>query len=104
MAYRLRNAFDLIGPDWLDPPTRDTYDFEGRVAQAIPEERMWECLRTLLAERFALEAHRESRSLPVFVLTLGPGKPKLQPSAKTATKVRAGERYYEEVFEHFSMA
>jgi uncharacterized protein (TIGR03435 family) len=104
MAFRLRNAFDLAGPVWLDPPTSSTYDFEGRVTEPASEERMWECLRTLLTERFGLRAHRESRMLPVFVLSVGATPPKLRPSTRTATKLRAGEHHYEEIFEHFSMA
>jgi uncharacterized protein (TIGR03435 family) len=104
MAYRLRNAWDLVGPDWLDPPTLHTYDFEGRMDQPTSEERMWECLRTLLVERFGLEPRRESRPLPVYLLLRGPGPPKLAPSQKAETKVRSGEGYYEQIFEHVSMA
>ena len=104
MAYRLHNAYDLVGPQWLDPPTANIYDFEGRMAQPTSEERMWDCLRTLLAERFGLEARRESRLLPVFVLLRGAGEPKLSASQKSETKVRSGEHYYEQIFEHVSMA
>lgn len=105
LAWRLRNAYDLVGPDWLDPPTRDTYDFECRMAQPTPEEDMWAALRTLLVERFQLEARRETRMLPVYLLTVRPsGKPKLTPSAMQATKIRSGERTYEQIFEHVSMA
>jgi uncharacterized protein (TIGR03435 family) len=103
MAYRLRNAWDLVGPNWLDPPTLNTYDFEGRMSQPTSEERMWECLRTLLVERFGLEARRESRPLPVFLLLRGSGEPKLAQSQKSETKVRYGE-HYEQIFEHVSMA
>ena len=104
MAYRLHNAYDLVGPQWLDPPTLNTYDFEGRMAQPTSEERMWECLRTLLVDRFGVQARRESRMLPVFVLLGGAGEPKMAPSQKTETKVRSGEHYYEQIFEHVSMA
>jgi uncharacterized protein (TIGR03435 family) len=104
MAYRLRNAWDLVGPNWLDPPTLHTYDFEGRMAEPTSEAKMWECLRTLLVERFGLEARRESRPLPVYLLLRGSGEPKLTPSQKTETKVRSGEHYYEQIFEHVSMA
>jgi len=37
-------------------------------------------MQTLLAERFQLAAHWETRQLPVYALSIAPGKSKLKPS------------------------
>jgi uncharacterized protein (TIGR03435 family) len=42
------------------------------------EEEKNGMLHTMLAERFELQFHRETRETPVYVLTVASGKPKLQ--------------------------
>ena len=41
-------------------------------------------LQTLLAQRFSLKVHKDSKELPGFVLSAGSGKPKMKPAADTA--------------------
>ena len=81
-AYQVRR-FQLVGlPDWGDSG-KDVYDVaarfpEGRAPSLEIARRM---LQTLLAERFQLKLHRETRELPVYALVAGKGGPKLKPAA-----------------------
>ena len=54
------------GPDWMG---RDRFAIEARAQDpATTNDRLQRMLAALLAERFKLATHRETRDLPVFVL------------------------------------
>jgi uncharacterized protein (TIGR03435 family) len=71
------------GPAWIDS---ERYDIEGTPEGARDPERAWRMLQTLLADRFKLALHRETRELPVYILSAAPGGVKL-PAAKNASCV-----------------
>ena len=48
-------------------------------------------LQTLLADRFQLRMHRESREMPVYNLLVGSGGPKIRPSNSTDPRKMEGE-------------
>jgi bla regulator protein blaR1 len=83
-AYKLR-TFQVSGaPEWRDETGRNQiYDIEARApgdgAPTVDEVR--QMLQTLLAERFQLKFHRETKELPVYDLVVGANQPKLKPSA-----------------------
>ncbi len=84
-AYDLKRYQVSGGPDWVVNPSldRDYYDIdaaaeEGRIL-TTDEARLM--LRTLLAERFLLAVHKESRSMPVYALVVNRGGPKLKESS-----------------------
>ena len=54
-------------------------------------KRMQVMLQAMLADRFALKAHRESRNLPIYVLTVATGGPKMK---KTAADGLGGNASY----------
>jgi len=56
------------------------YDIEAKPASATDPKHMWLMLQTLLADRFKLALHRETRELPVFVLTASKNGLKLPPA------------------------
>jgi uncharacterized protein (TIGR03435 family) len=82
------------GPSWLDS---DGFDFDAKMDSSTAEalnklapaereaarERM---LRSLLAERFKLAVHTETREFPVYVLTLAKNGPKFH-------EAKAGDTY-----------
>ena len=81
-AYEMR-IFQIIGgPDWL---TRERFDIIARGREGTPDGLRPAMLRTLLAERFKLVAHVETREQQVYSLALlrGDGRlgPQLKPSA-----------------------
>jgi uncharacterized protein (TIGR03435 family) len=64
-----RNALDGKG-----------YDIRAKAAGAVPVSQLRLMLRQLLAERFKLTLHLETKELPVYALTVAKGGPKLPAS------------------------
>jgi uncharacterized protein (TIGR03435 family) len=54
------------GPAWIDTPG---YDIEAKPESNTDPKHAWLMLQTLLADRFKLALHRETRELPVYALT-----------------------------------
>jgi uncharacterized protein (TIGR03435 family) len=71
-AYHLTPYQLTGGPGWLDS---DLFVLEGK-AEAANENQLRQMLQTLLAERFQLAVHRETRVMPVYALTVGKNGPK----------------------------
>jgi uncharacterized protein (TIGR03435 family) len=66
------------GPEWID---RTFYNIEAKPEGNTSPERAWTMLQTLLADRFHLALHRETRELPAYELR--PSKSGLRlPAAK----------------------
>jgi uncharacterized protein (TIGR03435 family) len=76
-AYDVAN-YQLHGPSWLDE--QNSFSFSAKIPDGAPEEQIPAMLQTMLAERFALKVHWESRVQPVFALVVGKGGPKLKKS------------------------
>jgi len=81
-AYKVKR-FQISGlPSWGDSG-RDVYD----VAATMPEgptptlDQARRMLQTLLADRFQLKVHHETKELPVYALVAGKNGPKLKPTA-----------------------
>jgi uncharacterized protein (TIGR03435 family) len=68
------------GPAWIDTPG---YNIEAKPEGNTDPKHTWLMVETLLADRFKLALHRETREVPVFNLTLAKSGPKL-PAAKEA--------------------
>ena len=79
-AVRLfSRALDLHVPDWV---RNGRYDIEARAPGAATKDQMRLMMQSLLAERFKLTVHWETREAPVFALVEAkPGKlgPQLEP-------------------------
>jgi uncharacterized protein (TIGR03435 family) len=73
-AYRLKN-YQLSGPDWMQ--TR-RFDILAKMPDGASKDEIPAMLQVLLAERFRLAFHRESRELPVLGLVVGRNGPKLK--------------------------
>jgi uncharacterized protein (TIGR03435 family) len=72
-SYSVRD-FQVIGPDWLNS---QPYNIEATLPPGASGEQVLVMIRNLLADRFHLEFHRESRELPVYALLAGKNGPKL---------------------------
>jgi uncharacterized protein (TIGR03435 family) len=75
-AYHLQ-AIQVSGPSWLDD---NRYDIVAKAAGETPGERQRVMMQTLLAERFKLTFHRETKEMPAYVFTVAKGGHKLKPS------------------------
>jgi len=89
IAYRVKEFQVLGGPDWI---ATDHYDISARApAGFIPiGPQMQPMLQALLADRFSLKLHRETRELPAFALVVGKGGPKLTASAFADSRISVG--------------
>jgi uncharacterized protein (TIGR03435 family) len=72
LAYGVER-YQVIGPDWLDS---ERYDVNATIRPGAAKEEVNAMLRNLLAERFHLSLHHETRDMPVYELTIGKGGPK----------------------------
>jgi uncharacterized protein (TIGR03435 family) len=83
-AYKLR-TFQVSGaPDWRNETGRNQlYDIEAKApGDGVPTmDEVRKMLQSLLAERFQLKFHRETKELPAYDLVVGNSPPKLKPSA-----------------------
>ena len=92
-AYQVQGYQLMGGPDWIDNTRYDiTAKFEGDPPPVRPgsgADHMMLATRTLLAERFKLKVHRETRQLDIYALVMartggGPG-PALKPATDACT-------------------
>ena len=67
LAYGLQDFQMVGGPKWIDT---DRFDMQARGPQGAAESDAPRRLQALLAERFALKAHRETRDHPIYALVL----------------------------------
>lgn len=74
-AYAVRGN-QVIGPAWLDS---EHYDIAGKASAEAGEEQLRLMLRALLAERFKLALHRETRDLPSYTLSAAKSGAKIHP-------------------------
>lgn len=81
-AYDVK-THQVVGPAWL--PT-ERFDIVATMPPDTTQEQLREMLRNLLAERFLLKVHRETKELPIFALVVGKNGPKLKQSADVPPK------------------
>jgi len=92
-AYGIQD-FQISGaPDWV---RSEQYDIEAKMDSAVadairkldPEQRRTvrqQMLQALLADRFKLTIHRDTKELPVYALVVAKNGPKLQEAKSDAT-------------------
>ena len=88
-AYNLTgNQFQLLMPQLPKRVINDRFDIQARADGNPSKEQMRMMMQSLLADRFKLTVHYETRRLPVFALVLAkPGRtgPQLQPHPEDST-------------------
>jgi len=65
LAYRLQEAQLVGGPAWI---YTDRYDIQAQSAQGGTPKEFGERMQSLLAERFNLKLHSETREIPIYAL------------------------------------
>ncbi|MGA3019155.1 MAG: TIGR03435 family protein [Bryobacteraceae bacterium] len=78
-AYSMKD-YQITGPDWLET---EGYDVMAKVPAGVPQDQIPAMLQTLLADRFQIKLHKETRTLPVYALTVAKGGPKLKETDPT---------------------
>ena len=77
-AYEVPDIQITGGPKWLD---ESRYDIEARAGYAAQYAELNQMLQTLLAERFHLKLHHETRSLQGYAIVVAKDGLKMKPSA-----------------------
>ena len=82
LAYDIDNDKILGGPSWLD---LDRFDVSARAPEGSTPEQAKLMLQALLAERFSLKLHKDSKELPGYGLSAGGGGLRCVPELPGAT-------------------
>jgi len=77
-AFNIQDA-QIIGPNWLSDVA---FDIFAKSAGPAPEAELRKMLQTLLADRFKLAFHRETREIPALILVVSSKGHKLKPADK----------------------
>jgi len=80
-AWNITNDQIVGGPDWLDS---DRFDITAKASQPFGQDQARAMLQALLADRFGLATHNETRELPVYLLVLARKDGALGPQMKKA--------------------
>ena len=84
----------VIGPSWLDA---NEYDIEARFAQGSTRAQRALMLRDLLAERFHLKQHSETRNMRVYELTVAKSGVKIEPVDDSVPQADHGFHFHGEM-------
>ena len=89
IAYRVKDFQISGGPEWIET---DHWDVSAKApAGFIPTgQQMQPMMQALLADRFRLKLHRETRELSAFALVVGKGGPKLTASTFADSRISIG--------------
>ncbi len=83
-VYAMQDYQIVGGPGWITSAGFDIEAKAGAGSGEWPREQVLQMVQTLLADRFHLALHRETRQLPVYALVVGKTGPKLQPADSNA--------------------
>jgi len=76
-AYNVKD-YQVAGPAWL---TDDRWEIVAKSGRSATRDEITVMMRSLLAERFHLQAHTETREYAGLVLVVAKNGPKLKPAA-----------------------
>jgi uncharacterized protein (TIGR03435 family) len=76
-AYGIRRYQLVGGPDWINS---DRYNIRAKASGDAGRGELMLMLRSLLEDRFKLRVHRETRALPIYVMTTAKGGLKVPPA------------------------
>ncbi len=80
MAYRVR-PYQVSGPDWIDG---ERFVIDAKMPAGATREQVPDMLQSLLADRFRLKIHNETKDFPVYALEVVPGASKLKDVTDTS--------------------
>jgi uncharacterized protein (TIGR03435 family) len=75
-AYKVK-PYQVTGPSWM---TTERFDIQAKLPEGATKEQVPEMLQALLADRFKLTMHRESKEQNTYALVVAKGGPKLKDS------------------------
>lgn len=75
-AYDVK-PYQISGPAWLDS---ERYDIAATIPEGATKEQFNVMLQNLLADRFGIKLHRETKDFPLYELSVAKNGPKLKAS------------------------
>ena len=77
IAYGVK-LHQVVGPDWI---ASERYDIAATLPAGARREQVPDMMQALLADRFQVKIHRDSKEFAVYALTVGKGGLKMKESA-----------------------
>jgi uncharacterized protein (TIGR03435 family) len=99
-AYSVKD-FQISGPGWL---ASEKYDIAAKTAPPTSNDQLRLMMQTLMADRFKLALHRETKDLPVYALVVAKNGRKLHEAAAGDVKGSMRPAGGGLEFRNFSMA
>jgi uncharacterized protein (TIGR03435 family) len=75
-AYKVK-SYQVSGPDWLKT---ERFDIVAKLPEGSNKDQVPEMLQSLLADRFKLAIHRDTKDHAIYALIIAKGGPKLKES------------------------
>lgn len=85
-AYEVK-PYQVNGPAWLDT---ERFDIVAKVPEGATKEQVKLMWQSLLADRFKLTLHHETKDLPMYELTVGKNGPRMKPSVEDPNAAAGG--------------
>lgn len=76
VGYRVKD-FQIKGPDWIGSAR---FDIMAKLPAGSSEDQIPEMLEALLADRFKLKLHHDTKERAIYALVVAKGGPKLKPA------------------------
>jgi len=96
-AYEVKD-YQITGPDWLgNPMTAQRFNIQATMPAGATEKQVPQMLQALLADRFKLVIHRDTKDHSVYALVVAKGGSKLKeaepdpPAPETPEEPKQGE-------------
>jgi uncharacterized protein (TIGR03435 family) len=74
-AYKLK-IYQVQGPDWLS----ERYDINAKIPAGATQDQLPDMLKALLADRFKMKSHPDTKDFPVYALVVAKGGLKMKES------------------------
>jgi uncharacterized protein (TIGR03435 family) len=75
LMYKITDSQIVGGPDWINT---DRFDVDAKAEKPTTLDNLHILFQNMLGDRFKLQFHRETRTLPAFVLTVDKGGSKMK--------------------------
>ena len=88
MAYKLK-SYQLTSPEWMNGLAAQRWDIMAKMPPGTNKDQVPEMIQTLLAERFKLEFHKESKEHSVYALVIAKTGLKMKEAPPDAEPAKA---------------
>jgi uncharacterized protein (TIGR03435 family) len=79
VAYKVKPYQVAGNPEWMNVGLNaDRFDILAKMPEGANKDQVPDMLQSLLAERFQLKLHHDTRDTPVYALVVGKGGPKMK--------------------------